>query len=517
MSRKVRIILMLVLLAGVFGYRHLRDRAPQAAPGTPARAAAVAGTALKYGDLAFKPCALSSPLESVEAQCATLSVPEDHDAPASGTQAGRRIHLAVAWIPAKGEAEPDPIVMIAGGPGQSALQTYPMVDAAFTDARRSRHVILLDARGTGDSHPLKCATPENDDPLQDPMGSSPEAAGVFAERCRDELAKTSDLRRYATTDHIRDLDLLRAKLGVQQLNLVGVSYGTRVAQQYAKRYPAHTRTLVLDSVAPNSLVLGQDFARNLEAALKLQFARCVADAACQGNLGDPARNLATVRERLKVGNLAPVRYRDPTTGEWRSDAPRFDHLAVLLRMYAYQPQAAAMLPLLLHDAAEGRYEALLAQSRMLVGDVSDSMMIGMQLSVICTEDAADLRDDPTDADTVLGTDLVAFSMAQCAVWPKGTRPADFRKPLAGNVPVLAISGEFDPVTPPRYGEEVIKGLPNGRHLVLPGQGHNVIGAGCMPKLFAQFIETADAKTLDAACLQRLKPIPPFAGNYGWEP
>ena len=90
-------------------------------------------------------------------------------------------------------------------------------------------------------------------------------------------------------------------------------------------------------------------------------------------------------------------------------------------------------------------------------------------------------------------------------------------PLAGNVPVLAISGEFDPVTPPHYGDEAIKSLPNGRHLVLPGQGHNVIGAGCMPKLFAQFLETADAKALDTACLKRLKPTPPFAGNYGWEP
>jgi hypothetical protein len=152
----------------------------------------------------------------------------------------------------------------------------------------------------------------------------------------------------------------------------------------------------------------------------------------QGTTDDPFaledRVIAAGTRAIRVGNLAPVRYRDPTTGEWRSDAPQFDHLAVLLRMYAYQPQAAAMLPLLLHDAAEGRYEGLLAQSRMLVGDVSDSMMIGMQLSVICTEDAADLRDDPTDADTVLGTDLVAFSMAQCAAWPKGERPAGRGRP-----------------------------------------------------------------------------------------
>ena len=83
--------------------------------------------------------------------------------------------------------------------------------------------------------------------------------------------------------------------------------------------------------------------------------------------------------------------------------------------------------------------------------------------------------------------------------------------------MLAISGEYDPVTPPRYGEEVVAHLANGRHLVAPGQGHNVIGAGCMPKLFAQFIERADAKGIDATCLEQLAAAPPFAGNYGWEP
>ena len=83
--------------------------------------------------------------------------------------------------------------------------------------------------------------------------------------------------------------------------------------------------------------------------------------------------------------------------------------------------------------------------------------------------------------------------------------------------MAAISGEFDPVTPPRYGDQVAEGLPNARHLVLPGQGHSVLGAGCMPKLFAQFVEGADSAALDAACLQRLSAQPPFAGNYGWEP
>jgi pimeloyl-ACP methyl ester carboxylesterase len=466
---------------------------------------------LRYGELTFRSCALAAPRgPSVEAWCTTVEVPENHDDPT-----GRKIELALALVTAEGQAQPDPIVMIAGGPGQSALESYPLLHHAFDDARRNRNVLLLDARGTGQSHPLKCPLQEGLDDVMDEE-ESPAAAREFAERCRDELSRHSDLRYYTTTDHLRDLDLVRKKMGIGQLNLMGVSYGTRVAQQFAKRYPQHTRTVTLDSVVPNALVLGQEHARNLEDALKKQFARCAEDAACARNFGDPAVKLVQVRERLRAGNLAPVRYRDPVSGEWRSDTPRYSHLAVLLRLYAYQPEVASMLPLLVHEAAEGRYEGLLAQARAIYSSVAEGIMHGMQLSVLCTEDP-ELAADPNDADTVLGVNLVNFARTQCEVWPKGERPADFREPLRGDVPVLALSGELDPVTPPRYGDAAIATLPNGRHLVLPGQGHSVLGSGCTPKLFAQFIESADAKSLDDSCLARLSATPPFAGHYGWEP
>ncbi len=467
---------------------------------------------LRYGALTFKPCALGAVgAEAVEAQCATLSVPENYDAPN-----GRKIDLAIALVPAKGEAEADPVVMIAGGPGQSALESYPLLHAAFSDVRRNRHVLLVDARGTGKSHPLKCKGFSEAAEDADSNDTNLDAMRALTVRCRDELVKSSDLHFYGTADHIRDLDEVRNTLGIAQLNLIGISYGTRVAQQYAKRYPAQVRSVVLDSVAPNTLVLGQDHARNLESALQIQFARCVKDAACKKNLGDPAAELKLVRERLRAGGLAPVRYRDPVNGEWRVEAPSYGNLALLLRMYAYQPEAATLLPLLVHQAAQGDYSGLMAQSRMVYGSVSDSMAEGMSLSVSCSEDT-ELKVNPADANTVMGSDFIDGMLAQCSVWPKGKRDADFRTPLSGNLPVLVLSGEYDPVTPPRYGEEVLKTLPNGSHLVFPGQGHNVIGVGCMPKLFAQFLESANTKTLDAACLQRLQPRPPFAGNYGWEP
>jgi pimeloyl-ACP methyl ester carboxylesterase len=466
---------------------------------------------LRYGGLVFKPCALGGDRgEGVEAQCATLQAPENHDAPN-----GRRISLAVAMIPAKSQTQSDPVVIIAGGPGQSIIESYPMLHLALADVRRSRNILLMDARGTGGSHLLQCDELTSlDENIED--SDDPATLRALTERCRDRLAKTADLRFYGTADHIRDLDLLRTTIGVDQLNLAGISYGTRVAQQYAARYPKHTRTVTLDSIAPNTLVLGQEHARNLDAAIKQQFARCGADVACKRNIGDPAALLATVRTALQAGNLAAVRYRDPTSGEWHEEIPRFGHLGALLRFYAYRPESASMLPLILHDASEGRYETLLSQARALSGDLGDSMALGMSLSVSCTEDP-EIKVRPEDEATIMGNSFAEFIQAQCAVWPKGKRDPDFRKPLTGDLPVLAISGEFDPVTPPRYGDEVVKTLPKGRHLVLPGQGHSVLTTGCMPKLFAQFVETADARKLDASCLKRLKPTPPFAGNYGWEP
>lgn len=468
---------------------------------------------LRYGELTFEPCALSAPGgDAVEAQCTTLEVPENHDAPD-----GRRIGLAIALVPARGMAEADPIYMIAGGPGQSALESFPMVRDAFSDVRRNRHIVLVDARGTGGSHPLHCPDFSDEDIIADPANDSPEALVRLTEACRDRLQQDADLRYYTTGEHVRDLDLVRRAIGVARINLVGVSYGTRVAQQYAAAYPQHTRSLVLDSVVPNSLVLGQDHARNLEDALDAQFQRCRANEACLTNLGDPRQQLTLVRERLQAGGIAPVRYRDPVTGEWREEVPRYAHLASLLRLYAYQPSMAATLPLVLHEASQQRYESLLAQSRMLSTQMGEAMAMGMGLSVSCSEDALEFGPETADDGTVLGSLLVDTLREQCAIWPRGGRADTFRQPLGGDVPVLAISGELDPVTPPRYGDEVVQTLPRGRHLVLPGQGHSVLGTGCMPKLFAQFIETTDASALDAGCLERLSAQPPFAGNYGWEP
>ena len=476
--------------------------------------AAPAAEARRLGTLDFQPCTLegSGGLPSVEAQCATLPVPENR-----GAAGGRRIDLAIAWVPADVEAEPDPVFMLAGGPGQGARATFPSVASGFRDVLRQRHVILVDQRGTGDSNPLACRDAEGRNAFGDPNDDSLEATRRFAEACLAELSKIADVRHYTTTEAVADLDAVRQALGAERINLYGGSYGTRVAQQYAKTFPQHTRTVLIDSVVPMDLVLGSEHAKNLDATLGLQLARCAADAACAKALPDARATLAQVRAALSRPGLAPVRYRDATSGQWREEVPTMGHLGIALRLYSYAPLTATLLPVALQQAADGDWAPLLAQSRFLMGSFGESIMHGMQLSVICTEDVDEMVVDPADDATVMGSQFVGWLKAQCAVWPRGQRPADFRAPLTGDLPVLAISGEFDPVTPPRYAEAAIAQLPNARHLLLPGQGHTPLNVGCMPKLFAQFIETADAKGLDASCLERLAPLPPGTGLHGWEP
>ena len=514
-SRKTRLILAVAVVAAVFGFKALNQRPGadgDAAPAGKREAKPVPPIApVMLGKVAFTPCSLSSPQrrDSLEAMCATYDVPEDRNAPD-----GRRIALNIAWLqPTRsGERMPDPVFFLAGGPGQSAVESYPGLDPVFREVRKQRDVILVDQRGTGRSNLLSCEMPEGEAAF-DP---SPAAMQAQAAACAQALSKKADLRHYTTTDAVADLDAVRQALGAQQINLVGVSYGTRVAQQYAMRHPGTTRSIVLDSPVPNALGLGNIFARNLDDALALQFALCSKDAACRSKLGDPRAELDILLAKLRA-NPVQVQYRDASTGEMKQGTLRAEAVAGLVRMYAYMPLASGLLPKLIHEANAGRYDGLMALSMMITAEMQDAMAMGMQLSVVCSEDAGSMVAREEDKGTVLGNLMPDGMAAMCAAWPKGKVPADFNTALSTAVPALVLAGEFDPVTPPRYGTEIVKTLPNGRLFVLKGVGHGVLGAGCMPKLFTQFIEKADAQPLDGKCLDTLAYPVPFTSFNGAEP
>jgi pimeloyl-ACP methyl ester carboxylesterase len=466
----------------------------------------------RMGAVQFVPCTLSSaglPL-TVTAQCAGISVREDADHPD-----GRRIDLALAWVPSTArKPATDPVFMLAGGPGQSARDSFVAVSPAFREILRRRHVLLLDQRGTGPGNPLDCGAAAELDPASSAAVAEPEAARSQAARCLAEL--DADPRFYTTSDAVRDLETVRTRLGLDRINLIGISYGTRLALEYLRRHPSRVRTVVLDGVVPPELALGAEHARNLEQSIDAQLERCASDKVCARQYGTPRQVLAGLLADLRRAPRT-VRYQDPRTAESREELLTADLVAGVVRLYAYVPQLAAMLPMTIARAAAGDPALLMAQARMITDLVSEQISFGLQLSVACAEDAPLLTPDPADAGSLLGPGFVASIKAACEVWPRGRMPADFHAPVASDRPALLLSGEFDPVTPPRYGEQVLKSLSKGRHLVARGQGHNVMAVGCIPGFMAGFIDSADAKALDAGCVDRMIETPPFTGAYGWEP
>ncbi|QDE41142.1 alpha/beta hydrolase [Luteibacter pinisoli] len=522
MKRAPRFAIIVAIVVAAFAGRHVIHRgAADAAPAARTTAAANEAPAVPrtwtLGSLQLHPCELPQPHSglSTAAWCAPFQVPEDRAHPE-----GRKLDMRLAIVRSSAQVPAsDMVVFLAGGPGQAATETWSSVAPAMAPLLAHRHVLLLDQRGTGGSHPLSCR--DGDD--HDVPGGSEESRGVDADavrketkRCLDGLSAQADVRFYTTTDAVADLEDVRKALGSPQFDIFGVSYGTRVAQQYAMRHADAVRALVLDGIAPNALVLGEDFAVNLDAALKAQFARCANDEACRARFADPYQTLYQLRDALRA-NPHKVSFRDPQTYASTQRTLSEYVLATVVRMFAYSPETAALLPLSIDAAARGDVGPLLGQAKLLTGDLGDTMDGGMQYSVICSEDADLLTPRPQDKDTILGDNMIEAFRAACSVWPHGTRPADFHQPLQSTVPALLMSGEFDPVTPPRYGDEVLKGLPNGRHFVLKGQGHNVVARGCMPRLLDQFIDKADAKALDGTCLERLSPQPVFVGFNGATP
>lgn len=469
-----------------------------------------ASAAYRFGSIDFTPCTLkgSQHVSAIAANCAHLAVPENPARPD-----GRKIDLRLAIIFSHSpKAKPDWVTLIAGGPGQSAIDAFPDDQMAFEPLHRHHNILLVDQRGTGGSHPLRC--PQSD--WNAANGDEPGQLRQFAETCRKTLEGDADLAQYTTAHAVEDLDAVRKAMALGPLDIVGVSYGTRVALDYLRRHPEGVRSVILDSVVPPELALGQDFAANLDTALTKIFAQCVRDKDCHGRFGDPAATLVDLRKRL-ASKPMQAEIPDPVTGALNASTLYPSTLAGIVRLYAYSPEFVSLLPLLIDEADHDRPQPMLAQGRFIFGRFADSMAMGMQLSVSCAEDVSLLREPPPAPDSLMGPAFVSGLKAECEVWPKGAMASDFHAPVQSDKPVLLLEGEWDPVTPPRYAESVASHLPNSKLLVAAGQGHSVMGRGCLPKLARDFVERADVKALDSSCLKTFGPTPAFTEYLGAGP
>jgi pimeloyl-ACP methyl ester carboxylesterase len=469
--------------------------------------------AAQAGRLPLLPCQLHQALDLtlVQAECGRLAVPENPAAPR-----GRQIALRVAVVPAVSTRKhPDPLFVLAGGPGMGAASFYTSVAPVFALIHRDRDIVLLDQRGTGASNALDCESSEED--LYQNTGQI--VAGT--ERCLKMLSAHADVRFYTTSLAVQDLDRVRAALGYDRIDLYGSSYGTIVAQQYLRRFPDRVRSVILDGVVPPQLALGATSALDAQAALSSIFSRCVRQPACHERFGDPAATYRQVRDELS-GHPVWVDLTDPTSGAPHRLQFTSYQLAMVLRLASYTPELAALLPLDLHEAGAANNFAPLAGQFLLIDRVyGDAIAEGMNDTVVCAEDVPFYHVGSAEraelARTFLGTSQLDGLEAICSVWPRGPMDPDFHQPLHSEVPALLLSGGNDPITPPRYAAQAARGFTHGLSLVVPEFGHGQLTDPCMAAVMAQFVRSASVTGLDTACTRHLSPMPFFLTRNGPTP
>jgi pimeloyl-ACP methyl ester carboxylesterase len=436
------------------------------------------------------------------ALCGGFEVFEDRD-----RRQGRRIRLRVAVLPATGPTEPDPLVFFAGGPGDSAVGAASYVSGTFAALRRSRDIVLIDQRGTGGSHPLTCNLY--------PGSGAARLTGAFlplevVEACRARLSGEANLGLYTTTIAVDDAAELLSALGYDRVNLVGGSYGTRMAQVFLRRHPRRVRTVILNGVSPLADRIPLTFPRDAQTALDGLLAECEHTPECRSAFPNARAEAAAVFERTRRGPIDAA-VQDRESGATVNVSLPGEMVGEVVRWLLYSPVAARRIPDLFHRAASGDWaplaEAAIERRRQTMTPGS----IGLYLSVTCAEDLPGI--DPEEASrgahgTFLGDYRYREQRAACGRWVAGAVPDGFHEPVASDAPVLLLSGALDPVTPPDAGAQVAARLKNSLHVVVPAGAHGfggLRGEDCLRRLQADFIERGAVAGLDTSCVADVRP------------
>jgi len=271
-------------------------------------------------------------------------------------------------------------------------------------------------------------------------------------------------------------------------------------------------------VVPADKIIGPMIGPFAERAAKRMFERCLEDELCGKAFPELEENFETLMRELDDA-VRTVELRHPLSNEPTQVELSRARVAQVIRFASYQPQVLSIMPLMIHRAAvKDDWSPLAAQWLVLGESMQGTLSVGLHYSIICSEDIPFIQEESDigaeDGGHFLGSDPVEMLKAVCSEWPAAEIPEDFNQPLESDRPVLLLSGELDPVTPPEWGEHAAKRLSNSRHLTLKGKGHNVVHQGCVPFLLRDFLSGKKLDELDAECLERMRPTPFFLDFAG---
>ena len=442
---------------------------------------------------------IDDPALQNEVECGTLTVPEDRQNPLE-----KNVELQVVVIKSTNpDKKPDPVMYLEGGPGGSALATLELWAIPPSPFLADRDIVIMDQRGTGYSSPrFNCnyeLTTIGEDRVTLNAGEYLAEQVNAVKECFSRLDAAHGLENFSTIDAAADIEDLRKQLGYPQLNVFGVSYGTRLALQYMNDYPASVRSAVLDSNYPFEPHLVDQGPANAWRALKAVFDSCASIPSCDSKYPDLQGALTQVIEQL---DAEPITF---LTQKLNNDVVEYqftgqDYVDQLFS-YLYDSGAASAIPEAI-TVSKSDPEAGLMILQNAVGlsinatdDVErrPSFSNGLFYLLDCTEEVpfddkatmdALSADIPEPMRTKFVTDRATI-FDICSAW---NLPSRELAKTSVEIPSLVLAGTFDPITPPAWSQLTASRLPNSTYVEVEGSGHGVFFSGdCARDLVVAFV------------------------------
>lgn len=461
-----------------------------------------------------------SGLEAEDVRCGTVEVPLHYDDPIGPT-----IELAVAHLTGSDpEVSGHPLMVLGGGPGEVMVEPFLTEPLARQLFDVGPDLILLDQRGVGSSRPSLACEEIDDLDVQDAVAQDIEAALDAARACRDRLSDAGvDLDGFNHIANAHDVEMVRHAMGLEVVDIRGTSYGTHLALLTAALHPEHVRSLTLSSPLDPRENWVEEVGAGLDAALGRVIDVCALDTGCAEQIGDLDQAIEETVDRLD-DEPEELTARTPGGDEVTTTYGPAAFLNGLFTMF-YVPDGISVLPAMIDRARAGDLAPLAQIVAALEEALEDGVTTGMQLSMLCSAEAS-LADpeaglDGIDSDVLrehwFPASLIggASTGELCEAWDVDLAYTPGDLPLPTATPTLVVTGAFDHVTPPRYGEDVAAALDTSHLVEVANAGHGPLESldACGRQIVTEFLGDPTSAPDDSCAEQaRLIILPELPGS-----
>lgn len=435
--------------------------------------------------------------------CGTLEVPENRE-----TKDGRLIPISIIVVPSK-TPNPERRAWIEhpGGPRYSTVATaHYFADGGWLEGfRRNQDIVLVDVRGLHESGALYCEA------LKFPRILERYYPPEKVQACRKELESRVGLEHYSTANAIKDYEEIRTWLGYEKWNVGGWSFGSRFMLTYLHLYPESIRTVSLLIPATLNFERPLDYARFGQKAFDALVGACLSDEECSAAFPSISTDLDTLLHRLETSPVT-VEIKNPISGLAEDRQLTRNIVAETVWIWLLDVAKSRELPYILHHAARNNFAPFIELA--VPQSAPEPEPEGHYFSVVCPEETGRLSMEQAEAaaiNTFVGGYIAKDYIEACEAWGRPPKESHPVTPAVFDVPALIVTGEFDPVTAPEYGDVNADHFRDALHLTVPQMAHGVSGmsnAACLTNILTSFVEQGSIDKLDTTCVGTMRP-PPF--------